>query len=133
VIEHPHYDGSFMGTAMTPGYHSHYVLTRKDGYPCPKILYEEQFYDELVIEQEASILPFYLLKISTDNLSTLALAFQKEQESLRNSIGLVDPRTLNFSETPDKSGKVPPLRKTKLPNEIEEKKDEAEVGYVLIH
>jgi len=129
VIEHPHYDGSFMGTAMTPGYHSHYVLTRKDGYPCPKILYKEknQFYDELVIEQEASILPFYLLKISTENLSTLALAFQKEQEALRNS-ALIDPRTLNFKDlTADMSGKVSPLRKTKLLDEMEEKKDEAEL------
>jgi len=86
VIEHPDEEKSFMGAALSPGYHSHYVLTRKDGYPCYKIMSgydEEQFFDELVIEQEAAILPFYYLKVSRENLSTLALKFQKEQEILR--------------------------------------------------
>jgi len=86
VTEHPKVEKSYMGAALTPGYHSHYVLTRKDGYPSPKILHKSQgedYYDELVIEQEAAILPYYLLKISKNNLGTLALAFQKDQELLR--------------------------------------------------
>jgi len=44
---------------------------------------KNSFFDELVIEQEAAILPFYYLKVSRENLSTLALKFQKEQEILR--------------------------------------------------
>jgi len=86
IIEHPKIKGSFMGAPLVPGYHSHYVLTRKDGYPCHKILSRdegEEYFDELVIEQEASILPFYFLKISTANLANLAIQFQKQQEQLR--------------------------------------------------
>jgi len=89
VIEHPRLSkkNSFMGAAFMPGYNSHYVLTRKDGFPCPKIysgLGEEQFYDEVVIEQESFVLPFYLVKISTKNLLSMALVLQKEQERLLN-------------------------------------------------
>jgi len=87
VIEHPRLSKrSFMGAALMPGYNSHYILTRKDGFPCRKVysgLGEEEFYDEVVIEQESFVLPFYLLKISNKNLGILAMALQKEQERLR--------------------------------------------------
>jgi len=87
VIEHPKLSkDSFMGAALVPGYHSHYVLTRKDGLPCREIVSDaaiEQYFDEIVIEQESSVLPFYLLRISTKNLGSLALQLQKEQERLR--------------------------------------------------
>eukprot|EP01124_Arcella_intermedia_P023952 TRINITY_DN3932_c0_g1_i5.p1 TRINITY_DN3932_c0_g1~~TRINITY_DN3932_c0_g1_i5.p1 ORF type:complete len:1888 (-),score=282.48 TRINITY_DN3932_c0_g1_i5:39-5237(-) len=86
VIEHPKSKHNRLGAAMPPGYHSHYVLTRKDGLPCHKIFSgegDEQYFDEIVIEQENSILPYYFLKISTNNLSGLAIKLQKEQERLR--------------------------------------------------
>uniref|UniRef100_A0A6B2KXN4 Fibronectin type-II domain-containing protein n=1 Tax=Arcella intermedia TaxID=1963864 RepID=A0A6B2KXN4_9EUKA len=86
VIEHPDSKNNIMGAAMTPGYHSHYVLTRKDGYPCPKVFSgegDEQYFDEIVIEQENSILPFYFLKISPNNLGEKTMKLQKEIDTLR--------------------------------------------------
>jgi len=86
VIEHPYNSkNTLIGAALMPGYQSHYVITRKNGFPSTKILTGapgEEFYDEIVIEQEASILPFYLLKISKTNFKALAERMKKEEDQL---------------------------------------------------
>jgi len=70
VIEHPNGDDSLLGSAILPGYNSHYVLTRRNGLPINSSLKPwEKFYSELVIEQESSILPFYLVKVNISNFT----------------------------------------------------------------
>jgi len=83
VIEHPKRPKNLMGAAIRPLYHSHYVITRKDGLPLPRIPdIGQKYYDEVVIEQEPCILPVYLFKISTDNLPKMLFEHAKEQELL---------------------------------------------------
>jgi len=72
-----------MGAAIRTPYHSHYVLTRKHGYPITSIPGEgDKFYDEIVIEQEPCILPVYLLLIKAACLSLPLLEHCKEYERL---------------------------------------------------
>jgi len=69
---------------MKPNFHSHYVLCRIDGNPIPHIMENtDPYYDEIVIEQESCVVPYYLLKIKKDELVTLAMDIQKRQEKLR--------------------------------------------------
>jgi hypothetical protein len=86
VIEHPKSSkNNLMGSALMPNYQSHYVLCRIDGMPIPHIMEnnsEEPYYDEIVIEQESAVVPFYLLKIKRDKLGHLAMEIQKRQEQL---------------------------------------------------
>jgi hypothetical protein len=108
VIEHPTKSGKGLsGAALMPGYNSHYVLTRKNGFPCSKITSGkpgEEFYDEIVIEQEASILPFYLLKISRNNLGPIALKLQKEIDRLNREEGTELGRSGSTNPQPIASG-----------------------------
>jgi len=102
VIEHPRGQKNLMGSALMPNFHSHYVLCRIDGNPVPRIMdnTEEPYYDEIVIEQESAVVPYYLLKISKSNLLPLAMDIQKRQEQLRQSDEL--NRSTNIRES-DKS------------------------------
>jgi len=73
VIEHPNGVDSLLGSAIIPGYNSHYVLTRRNGFPINSSLKPwEKFYSELVIEQESSVLPFYLVKVNFPNFTQLS-------------------------------------------------------------
>jgi len=103
VIEHPRLSKkSMMGAALMPGYNSHYVLTRKDGFPCPRVYSgsgDEQFYDEVVIEQESFVLPYYLLKISIKNLGSFVMQLQKEQERLNDEEKLRKEERLQKKQT----------------------------------
>jgi len=83
VIEHPKRPKNLMGAAIRPLYHSHYVLTQKDGLPLPSIpTIGKKYYDEVVVEQEPCILPVYLFKIKTENLSKMLFEHAKDQEKL---------------------------------------------------
>jgi len=86
VIEHPREDDSLMGLALIPNFHSHYVVCRLDGYPVPNIIQnddeEDKFYDEIVIEQESNVVPFYLLKIAKECLGPLIIINQEKQDKL---------------------------------------------------
>jgi len=87
VIEHPRAKNTLMGTALVPNFHSHYVLCRIDGNPIPRIMDkaedETEYFDEIVIEQESNVLPFYLVKISMQNLSKLVMQIQEKQDKIR--------------------------------------------------
>jgi hypothetical protein len=103
VIEHPRAKENLMGTALKPNFHSHYILCRIDGNPVPHILEnkEESYYDEIVIEQESCVVPYYLLKIKKDKLVALALDIQKRQEKLRleENTKDINIRTSNNTDT----------------------------------
>jgi len=64
---------SLLGTPIKSGFQSHYVLVKADGTVCPQIM--NQYYDELVIDQEAQILPGFLMEIDRSNLGEIAQQF----------------------------------------------------------
>jgi len=114
VIEHPKSSKqNLMGGALMPNFQSHYVLCRIDGMPIPDIMdhtSEDSYYDEIVIEQESAVVPFYLLKIKRDNLLPLVTEIQKRQEKLvredehRDSLDIM--RTSSKNRSTNKSAKI---------------------------
>eukprot|EP01127_Copromyxa_protea_P015391 TRINITY_DN4423_c0_g1_i5.p1 TRINITY_DN4423_c0_g1~~TRINITY_DN4423_c0_g1_i5.p1 ORF type:complete len:215 (+),score=42.04 TRINITY_DN4423_c0_g1_i5:38-682(+) len=70
VVENPNLKGSKVGTAIVSGYNSHYVKTLASGYP-PPAPQENGLFDEIVVPQEAQIMPVFLLRLDTRNLASL--------------------------------------------------------------
>jgi len=101
-----------------PNFHSHYVLCRIDGNPIPHTMIDdpEPYYDEIVIEQESAVVPFYLLKIQKNNLLPLALEIQKRQEKLRQMDETTRSSTIRISE---KGGELSDSRRIKVLNDDE--------------
>jgi len=66
VIEDPRNDSPIRGKAILLGYQSHYVVVTKSGMPFTINDYAEnkERYDELVVEQEAQVLPIFILSVS---------------------------------------------------------------------
>jgi len=64
VIEDPHEEGenSLKGKPFKNGYQSHFTVVNTEGLPC-KIDHKEDKYSELVVFQEAQILPKYVLYV----------------------------------------------------------------------
>jgi len=55
---------SLLGASLkTPDYHSHYVLTKKDGYAVSSDT-DIPVFDELVIAQEAQVVPAFIIKLA---------------------------------------------------------------------
>jgi len=71
VIESPKGQGTFNGQSIQGGYNSHFVVTRKNGFPPSKQPKSGSFYDEIVIPQEPQIMPAFLLSLGSNNLVTL--------------------------------------------------------------
>jgi len=59
---------SLLGKPLTRGYHSHYVHTSRNGEVLEK--FNENFHDELVVNQESQVLPIFLLVL--DNIINLS-------------------------------------------------------------
>jgi len=78
VTEHPQGENSLMGQAIKSGYQSHYVLTTKDGNPCKKREAPGSHYDELVLGQEAQVVPIAIIEFSQSKLAPFAKTFQRE-------------------------------------------------------
>jgi len=76
VTESPNTKTSLVGKPLLSGYQSHYVVTTSSGFPLSEKHWElEQKYDELVLNQEAQIVPLFLLEIDPRNLMTLVSQF----------------------------------------------------------
>jgi len=65
-----------MSAALQSGCQSHYVITSIDGYPVKKPC--AVCYDELVITQEAQVLPAFILLVDNSDLSGLLKKFQRD-------------------------------------------------------
>jgi len=78
VTEHRKGENSLMGQPIKGGYQSHYVLTTKDGNPCKQREAPDSHYDELVLGQEAQVVPIAIIEFSQDKLIPFAKAFQRE-------------------------------------------------------
>jgi len=83
---------SYSGKAIKPGYQSHYVVTKVNGYPAEKT--SNHCFDELVVGQEDQIVPAFILKVDMSNASELIEKFNREvQETkrLESSSGIITP------------------------------------------
>jgi len=78
VTEHPKGENSLMGQPIKSGYQSHYVLTTKDGNPCKQREAPDSHYDELVLGQEAQVVPIAIIEFSQEKLIHIAKTFQRE-------------------------------------------------------
>jgi len=67
---------SVEGKPISPGYQCNYVHTNRDGTACTEKL-DKDFYDELVIEQEAQIVPAFILLIRKETIATAAQRFNR--------------------------------------------------------
>jgi len=65
---------SLLGQPLFPGYNSHYVLTNRDGSVWNGV---GQPYDELVIDQEAQVIPVYVLSLGSD-VTTILQEFERQ-------------------------------------------------------
>jgi len=69
---------SLLGTPIKAGYQSNYVLTTKDGNPCKQRMPTGSFYDELVLDQEAQVVPIAIIEFDPVKLAPFARNFQRE-------------------------------------------------------
>jgi hypothetical protein len=80
VIEPPNDENSVKGSNLITGYQSHYVVTRTNGYPFTQEDYDSEnpSFDEIVVFQEAQVLPLFLLVIDSSNIRELITAYQRQ-------------------------------------------------------
>jgi len=71
---------SLMGKPLrTPGYHSHFVLTNKDGLAISPENILQNVYDEIVIPVEAQVVPAYIIELeNSSELQKLYNSFARE-------------------------------------------------------
>jgi len=77
VTEHHEGAESLMGTATKSGFNSHYVVTDKKGQATTKPTQSELF-NEIVINQEAQIVPAFILCITPASLSAVASLWSRD-------------------------------------------------------
>jgi len=72
VIERHTGKNSIEGKPTRDGYHSHYVVTTIEGFIPEDDIYssKEELYDEIVLGQELTALPLFLLDIDPASLSS---------------------------------------------------------------
>ena len=78
VVENHQGSHSLLGLPIKAGYQSNYVLTTKDGRPCTTKLPSGSFYDELVLDQEAQVVPIAIIEFDAVKLAPIAQNFQRE-------------------------------------------------------
>jgi len=76
VSEHPMEDNSLAGTALQSGAQSHYVVTSIKGFPVTKPC--SSHFDELVITQEAQVVPAFIVTVDPTNLLELFTIFKRD-------------------------------------------------------
>src|SRR5947207_1906906 len=78
VVEDRDADDSLLGAAIKSGYQSNYVLTTKDGKPITaNTTKEEPVYDELVLDQEAQVVPYAMIEFDQNRLADAAKRFTR--------------------------------------------------------
>jgi len=85
VIEPPSAEENWSGKHLMSGYQSHYVITTKKGLPFTERDYKESTdgeFNELVLQQDAQVVPIFLVKIDNSNLFQVMQAFLREKAVL---------------------------------------------------
>uniref|UniRef100_A0A6B2KYM4 EGF-like domain-containing protein n=1 Tax=Arcella intermedia TaxID=1963864 RepID=A0A6B2KYM4_9EUKA len=70
-------DHSLMGSAIMKGHQSHFVIVKRDGDPVLDISDDKTYYTELVVAQEAQVVPAYIIEIDRVNLPELMKKYQR--------------------------------------------------------
>jgi len=70
ACEDPCAPGSLVEQSIKPGYQSHYVVTKCNGYPVQKQV-KSDYFDEIVVNQEAQICPAFIVKIDKSCIKSL--------------------------------------------------------------
>jgi len=65
VCEHPKEERSLQGHPLHSGYQSHYIRTKKTGFPIEDCNNTNEW-DEIVVGQEAQVVPLFLVSIAND-------------------------------------------------------------------
>jgi len=78
VVEDRREPNSLLGMPIKSGYQSNYVLTTKDGNPCQARMPLDSCYDELVLDQEAQVVPIAIVEFDPVKLAPFARDFQRE-------------------------------------------------------
>jgi len=76
VIEHHKGTTALMGAAIKPGYNSHFVITKQDGYCVSDS--SDTGCDELVVEQEAQIVPIYVVELDASTTKILTETWKRD-------------------------------------------------------
>jgi len=84
VNENPKDEKNLTGKALAVGYQSHYVVTTAAGFPLKLQDWNSQLkrYDELVIAQEAQVVPLFLVRVDTSNMSALITIYNQSTLAL---------------------------------------------------
>jgi len=79
VTEHRRTKNSFEGKPLCAGHQSHYVIVQRQGYPFTEEDHKQSKtdYDELVIDQEAQIVPMFLLQLAREGLTDILNDFTR--------------------------------------------------------
>jgi len=84
VIEHPA-SGVLFGKGLSQGHQSHYVLTKTNGEPITEIC--ENYYDELVLDQEGQVLPIFVVEIHSSQIELMQKRFRRQIHTPSVEIG----------------------------------------------
>jgi len=60
-----------LGQALITGYQSHYVITSFNGYPLKETDFTQRKFNEIVINQEAQVVPIFLVEVDRSNFQSL--------------------------------------------------------------
>eukprot|EP01123_Difflugia_compressa_P015883 TRINITY_DN9294_c0_g1_i1.p1 TRINITY_DN9294_c0_g1~~TRINITY_DN9294_c0_g1_i1.p1 ORF type:complete len:313 (-),score=49.00 TRINITY_DN9294_c0_g1_i1:47-934(-) len=83
TTEHRAGEDSLLGSALMNGHMSHFVVVRKNGNPIRSIPNTgDEFFYEIVIGQEAQIVPAFVLAIGKPGLSELLKKYQRDIQSM---------------------------------------------------
>jgi len=80
VIESPTDEDNLRGSPIISGYQCHYVVTKINGYPFTQSEYDSdtQIYDEIVVNQEAQVLPIMLIELDPSRIKDLITLYQRQ-------------------------------------------------------
>eukprot|EP01127_Copromyxa_protea_P004429 TRINITY_DN14290_c0_g1_i1.p1 TRINITY_DN14290_c0_g1~~TRINITY_DN14290_c0_g1_i1.p1 ORF type:complete len:1255 (-),score=211.77 TRINITY_DN14290_c0_g1_i1:59-3427(-) len=70
VNQHHQASNSLIGKPIVSGYNSHYIVVKPDG-EVPKEATDSRLYDEVVVAQEAQIVPAYVIRLKQSECSAL--------------------------------------------------------------
>lgn len=114
VIEHPFSDASYRGKALKSGFNSHYVITKKDGFPLTaddkqSVEDSDEFgadcFDELLISQESQALPAFIFNFKRKHLLDI-YQFYATSAEIEPSLGMDSTITTSASTTTTRRARV---------------------------
>jgi len=83
TIEHPRNTKNLVGHHIITGYQNHYVVTRRTGFPFEKDEYlgTSKKYNEIVIDQEAQVVPIFLIELDKSNFEIVSKHYHRDEIS----------------------------------------------------